>query len=107
MERDKHYFEKYMLAKKRVDNQKNFYAHIVVYLVMNVLLFFFKGKIINFFLDRGVSDQGFLNWMEWNIILIPVLWGIVLLVIGIYLFKLKPFIFKNWKEKQIQKYMEE
>ena len=105
MDRDN--LEKYIKAKKRVDNLKNFYAHIAVYLVMNTLLFVFKGRILNFFTTNGVEDQGFLNWMEWNMILIPVIWGVVLLVTGVYFLKLKPGFFRKWEERKMQKYMEE
>jgi hypothetical protein len=49
MEMDRDNLEKYIKAKKRVDNLKNFYAHIAVYLVMNILLFVVKGRILNFF----------------------------------------------------------
>lgn len=107
MERDRDNLEKYIKAKRRVDNLKNFYAHIAVYLVMNTLLFVFKGRILNFITTNGVEDQGFLNWMEWNMIFIPVIWGVVLLVTGVYFLKLKPGFFRKWEERQMQKYMEE
>lgn len=107
MERHKYDSENYIRAKRRVENLKNFYAHIGVYVVINVLLFSFKLNIMDFFIDQGVRDQGFLNWMEWNIIFIPIIWGIILLVIGIYYFKLKPEFYRNWEERQIRKYMEE
>lgn len=97
----------YIRAKKRVDTLKNFYAHIAVYLVMNVLLFVFKGRIVSFFVDKGVEDQGFLNWMEWNMVFIPIVWGVVLLVAGIYILKLKPGFIEKWEEKQLRKYTEE
>ncbi|WP_181938142.1 MULTISPECIES: 2TM domain-containing protein [unclassified Arenibacter] len=105
MEKDN--LEKYIKAKKRVDNLKNYYAHIVMYLIANALLFVFKGRISNFFTDNGVEDQGFLNWMGWNMILIPVIWGAILLVAGVYLLKLKPGFFNKWEEGQMRKYMDE
>ena len=103
MDRDN--LEKYIKAKKRVDNLKNFYAHIAVYLVMNILLIVFKGRILNFFTANGVEDQGFLNWMEWNMIFIPVIWGVILLVTGVYFLKLKPGFFRKWEERRMRKYM--
>ncbi|MDX1768676.1 MAG: 2TM domain-containing protein [Arenibacter troitsensis] len=107
MAMDRDNLERYIRAKKRVDTLKNFYAHIAVYLVMNVLLFVFKGRIVSFFVDKGVEDQGFLNWMEWNMVFIPIVWGVVLLVAGIYLLKLKPGFIEKWEEKQLRKYTEE
>ena len=100
-------YENYVRAKKRVDNIKNFYAHLVIYLLMNILLFAFKGSILNFIKSKGVVDQGFLNWVEWNLIFIPILWGIVLAVTGLYFLKLKPRFFREWEERQIKKYMKE
>jgi hypothetical protein len=104
---DKEDIEKYIRAKKRVEHLKNFYAHVFVYVVMCLLLFLFGGKIVDFFLDKGVTDQGFLTWVEWNIVFIPIIWGVVLLVIGIYHFKLKTGFLKNWEARQMRKYMEE
>jgi len=46
--------------------------------------------------------------MEWNIILIPVLMGNCIIGHWNILVQIKNLLFfKNWKEKQIQKYMEE
>ena len=104
---DRGNLEKYVNAKKRVDNLKNFYAHIAFYLVMSSLLFVFKGEILNFFTANGVEDQGFLKWMEWNMVLIPVIWGVILVVAGVYFLKLKPGFFRKWEERQMRKYMEE
>ena len=107
METEPKDFENYVRAKKSVDNIKNFYAHLVIYLFMNSLLLAFKGSILNFFRSKGVEDEGFLYWMEWNLIFIPILWGIVLLVTGLYFLKLKPRFFRDWEDRQIKKYMKE
>ncbi|MCK0190142.1 2TM domain-containing protein [Arenibacter sp. F20364] len=107
MDKDKGDIEKYIRAKKRVDNLKNFYAHIVIYVIMSLLLFLFKGRIIDFFVGKGVRDEGFLTWMDWNFVFIPIIWGVVLLVIGIYHFRFKSGFIKKWEARQLRKYMEE
>ena len=98
-------FEKYVKAKNRADNIKSFYAHIVFFVSINVLLFVFRGAIIDFFVSKGLTDDGFLNWLELNIIMVPIIWSVVLVFVGIYLLKLKPGFFKNWESRQIEKYM--
>lgn len=107
--------EKFVKAKKRVDSIKGFYKHLKIYIIANVLLLFVKLYVYDFFVIEGVEDQGFLNWLGWNIVLTPILWGIGVFCHGLYVFKfksislkeLKPRFFKEWEECQIRKYMEE
>ena len=102
-------------AKKRVEHIKRFYRHLAVYLVINTVLFIAKIKIFGFFTTKGFENQGFFDWLEWNIIATPVFWGIGLFFHGLYVFKfkskalkeLKPKFLRDWEEKQLQKYMEE
>lgn len=98
-------FEKYVRARNRIGNIKSFYAHIVFFVVTSLALLLFKKTIINFFVEKGVTDAGFLNWLEVNIVVIPIIWAVVLVFIGIYLLKIKPGFLKEWEKRQIEKYM--
>jgi hypothetical protein len=82
--------EKYVRAKKRVQNLKAFYIHLTVYCLVNIMLF-----LINFASDAG-------SW--WFIY--PLLgWGIGLAGHGLSTFVFGNFG-SNWEEKKIKEYME-
>lgn len=106
--------EKFAKAKKRVDRIKDFYGHLSVYIIANVLLFVFKGYAFNYMVLQGIGNQDFLDWFTLNIILTPVLWGLGLIIHGLLAFRSAPFSIKNlkpkfirdWEERQIQKYMD-
>lgn len=100
-------FEKYLRAKNRVDSIKAFYAHVIIFIVGTVVIFVFKDRMVDMVASQGAIDPGFLYWMEWNIVAIPILWGLVLLFFGIYIFKLKPGFLKNWEKRKIEKYLKE
>ncbi|WP_298781611.1 2TM domain-containing protein [uncultured Polaribacter sp.] len=92
--------EKYLRAKKRVEEIKQFYKHLSVYLVIN---FVFIGRriykdivygdsVIEAFLD--MDNYHFFFW-----------WGIGLIIHGILVFA-KPNIFsKNWEKRKINELM--
>jgi len=102
-------------AHKRVKNLKGFYRHLRVYIVINILLLLVKFRAYDYFADEGIMDEGFFDWFEWNIIGTPVIWGLGLGIHAIYVFVLKsrplkefsPKFYKEWEERQIEKYMNE
>lgn len=100
-------FEKYKRAKKRIENIKRFYAHVVLFFMATILLLAFKGRIINFLVSKGITDEGFLHWVALNTVLLPVIWGIVLVFVGINLFRFKPGFIKNWENRKLKEYLEE
>ncbi|MFS0863742.1 2TM domain-containing protein [Fredinandcohnia sp. 179-A 10B2 NHS] len=86
MERDEHYLR----AKKKVQNLKAFYIHLLVYIGVNIMLFF-----INLSSDAG-------NW--W--FLYPLGgWGIGVLVHGISTLFYSGFG-ADWEERKIKEYMD-
>ncbi len=107
MDQEKIRFEKYMQARKRIDAIKNYYAHLIIYVFAAIALVSLKGMILDFFFSKGLTEPGFNKWLSWNIIMIPVLWGLILLIYGLYLFLFKPGFFKNWEQRQLRKYLEE
>lgn len=108
-------FSKYTKAKKQVEAIKEFYNHLTSYLLVNTGLFLIRSNILDFFEKNGENTLKLLDWLHWNIIATPLIWGVGLLFHGLYVFKfksiplndIKPKILKDWEEKQIQKYMEE
>lgn len=97
--------EKYMRAKKRVGRIKRFYCHLTLYVVANIILLILKAYFLGFFESNGTNDPNIYYWLEWNIISTPILWGIGLIIHGLFVFKL-PFVAK-WEKRQIQKFMNE
>lgn len=82
--------EKYIRAKKRVEQLKGFYIHLTIYILVNLMLF-----VINLLSDAG-------NW--W--FLYPFCgWGIGVLVHGLSIFTAGKFV-ADWEERKIKEYME-
>lgn len=106
MGNQKNELEKYVKAKKRVDSIKDFYFHLIKYLIITILLVSFKGRILDIFIAKGVEDPTILQWIEWNILCIPILWGLIVCIKGLSLFVFRSNRIKNWEERQIQKYLE-
>jgi len=105
----------FVKARKRVDNIKKFYKHLTVFIVINSVLLIAKFKLFDFFTQQGVQDQGFYDWLNWNIIGTPVVWGIGLLLHGIYVFRMnsrplkdfRPRFVKNWEMKKMEEFLRE
>lgn len=83
---------KYERAKKRVEELKGFYGHLVSYIVVNVFL-----AIINFFTTPEF----------WWFLFIAFFWGIGLVSHALSVFMKRGIFSKEWEEKKIKKYMEE
>jgi hypothetical protein len=83
--------DRYEKARKRVEEIKDFYVHLLVYITVNAGLF-----LINL-----VSSPG--NWwFYW-----PLLgWGIGLLAHGVAVFGLRGFLGSEWEERKIRQIME-
>lgn len=83
--------EGYQRAKRRVRKIREFYQHLVTYLVVNAFLF-----IINRLTDPGHS------WFIW-----PLLgWGIGVVMHGFSVFAEGGIWGKEWEERKIQQILE-
>ena len=95
-------------AKKKVEEIKSFYGHLRAYIIINVLLILLQTELVDFILARNKDmDPGFFDWVNINIIITPLLWGIGLAFHGLYVYRHKLTFFKKWEERQIRKFMEE
>lgn len=105
----------YKEARTKVDRIRDFYEHAAIYLIANILLFVFKGNIFGFFEAKEMLTADFQYYLWLNIILTPIIWGVILTVHGWLAFKGKTFSWKNlkpnwlkrWEEAQLQKFMNE
>ncbi len=101
-------FQKYERAVKHVRELKEFYQHLVVYIGFVIALFVFKIRIIAFVLAKTEqTGSEFLEWIHINIVLIPFIWGVSVLIHGIYVYRLKFILFKDWENKKMKELMKE
>jgi len=117
MEQNYQQSEKFLKAKKQVDHIKKFYKHLKVYIIINILLLVVKFNLINWFKDdyEWIQNPGFSDWLSWNMIGTPVLWGVGLMVHAAYVFKfgakswkeLKPEFLKKWEKRQLDKFLQD
>ena len=98
----------YEEAVKRVKKIKGFYRHVMVYIVVNIVLLILKRKTLIFLInEKSIDDHGFINWMNIDIISTPIIWGIGLLIHGLFVYRHKFSFFKGWEERKIREIMNE
>ncbi|WP_430412616.1 2TM domain-containing protein [Kordia sp.] len=92
----------YIRAKKKVENLRGFYVHLIVYVVINTFITWQQvaEHIENgHTLQQAFKDNG--TYMLWA------LWGIGLVLHGINVFITNGTFGQNWEERKIKQYMEE
>ncbi|MEM1338947.1 MAG: 2TM domain-containing protein [Bacteroidota bacterium] len=93
-------------AQKRVKEIKGFYQHLTVYLLVNLGLLLFSQRIQFILLsEEALGNPKFLEWINWNVLGTPIIWGVALLIHAVSVFAKSPF--RKWEERQIRKIMEE
>jgi len=85
-------------AKKRVDELKGFYIHLMVYLIINTFI------IAVMFMSQADKANFSLHWYNFST---AIFWGLGLLIHALVTFRLNPFFGKSWENRMIQKYMDE
>lgn len=98
--------DKYIRAQKIVAKQKNFYNHLQLFVLIMFIVLFFSGMIFNFF-ESHIENIKTLKWAKANIWVNSLLWGIGLLIHGIYAFKDKFTFIENWEREKIKSIMNE
>ncbi|MDD1774708.1 MAG: 2TM domain-containing protein [Methanobacterium sp.] len=84
--------ESYHRAKKRVDELKGFYGHLMAFIVVNVFL-----AVVNFLTTPGFP------WF----LFITFFWGIGLISHALTVFSKRGLFSKEWEERKIKQYMDE
>lgn len=85
--------EKFTRAKKRVEEIKSFYIHVMVYLVINAFI------LISIYINAD-------TFWTWPHFVTLFGWGIGLAFHAAKVFGFNPLFGKNWEERQIQKFIE-
>jgi len=83
--------EKYRRARERVEEIRSFYIHVMVYVIVNIVLF-----IIN-----AVNSPG-AWWFYWPLFG----WGVAVFIHGVSVFGAKGLFGRNWEEKKIKEIMD-
>ncbi len=87
----------YKRAKKRVEEEKGFYTHLTIYIIINITIFFINSNFL---------DEGFRRWTQFHLYITPFFWGIGLAVHGIRVFNNSAFFGKKWEERKIKEFMD-
>ena len=92
--------QSYLRAKKRIENIRKFYKHLVTYLVINLIISSFK-------ISRYYSEGDNLSDIIFNVdnLSVWVVWGIFLLFHAYRTFSKGAFLGSDWEEKKIREIM--
>ena len=101
MEEVRNQSEKYLKAQKRVEDIKQFYKHLVVYLLVN--LFFIGRRIYKDIIYGDSITDAFFNLDNYRFFF---WWGGILIFHGISTFGIPNLFSKNWEERKINEYMD-
>ncbi|MCW5519773.1 2TM domain-containing protein [Aureitalea sp. L0-47] len=97
--------EKYERARKKVDAIKGFHKHITAYIIVNIFLILIKTNVISAFGDKEFVLK-LDPWMELNTYGTLIIWGIVLGIHGLYVYRHKFKFLKRWEERKIREIIE-
>lgn len=88
--------DRYDRAAKKVKQIKGFYSHLLVYIVINLMIFVLNVQD----LEPGES------YFQWQNFLTLFFWGIGLLAHGLSVFIPDLILGKGWEERKIKEYMD-
>ncbi|WP_394759619.1 2TM domain-containing protein [Flavobacterium sp.] len=92
METNQYKIEKYIAAKKQVDEIKGFYENLISFILVNIVLL-----VINL-----ITSPEYL-WFLWSFFG----WGIGIAFHAMKVFNYIPFLGKNWEQRKIAEYMQQ
>lgn len=101
MERDFTQEEKYISAKRRVEELKKYYWHLIIYVVVNI--FISVNNSINY-MDGGESFTQALT--HFSVYAIWIFWGIGIAFHTLRVFGFNLFFGKDWEERKIREFMD-
>ncbi|KNB62199.1 2TM domain-containing protein [Chryseobacterium sp. Hurlbut01] len=96
MENNREQNLRYREAERRVKKIKGFYIHAMVYFFVNI--FIIASKAIG-------QDPREVFW-EWDLLALPLFWGIGLAAHGLSVFLPSFILGKDWEEKKIKELMD-
>lgn len=94
--------EAYIKAKKRVDEIRNFFIHLLVYVVINTVIS--TLKIVNNINNGETFSEAFFDFSTFAVWMA---WGIGLTFHGVAVLSESTLIFNKWKDKKLKQYIDE
>ncbi|NNC69650.1 MAG: 2TM domain-containing protein [Flavobacteriaceae bacterium] len=94
--------DNYLKAKKRVEDIKGFYIHLVVYVLVNL---FISITIIVGNLNSGESLSKIFS--SFGVYSVWIFWGIGIFFHAIGVLNTNPLLGKKWEEKKLKEFIEE
>jgi hypothetical protein len=92
--------QKYILAKRKVEELKGYYTHLAIYVVLN--LFLSGAQII----DGITENKSFTEiFSDFGIYGVWVVWGVGLVFHSLKIFVIPFFMGTNWEARKINEYM--
>lgn len=92
MEQFSEEYERYLRAKKQVEEIKSFYGNLISYVLVNLFLMYINLRYSPEYL-----------WFLWS----AVSWGIGLLFHGMKVFNYSPFLGKDWEQRKLKEFMDQ
>lgn len=86
---------RYEIAAKKVKKLKEFYTHLAVYIIINLIIIIGNYQFWN--------KSG--SFFSWNNLSTAFFWGIGLAAHGLNVFGANIFLGKDWEEKKIKELM--
>lgn len=83
--------DKYLRAKRRVEEMKGFYGNLLAYIIV-------------------IPALAYINYISTDFpwVIFPMVgWGLGLLLHGLDAFGYSPFLGRNWEERKIKEYMQD
>ncbi len=103
---DYHRLSKYERAKAKVESIKRLYNHFLVFLFINVILYFLRHKFVFILVSKdALGNPEFLDWINWNVYGTTIVWGIILVIHAIFVLGNIFWYIKKWEERMIKKYI--
>ena len=99
---------KYERAKLKVASIRSFYNHVIVYVIINTLLYLFRNKFTFVLVSKiALGTPDVLDWIDWNVYGTSIVWGGILIFHAIKTFSNFTLLAADWEQRQIEKYVKE
>ncbi|NNE02456.1 MAG: 2TM domain-containing protein [Eudoraea sp.] len=93
----------YERARRKVACIKSFYRHLIIYIVVNIGLLVVSIRNLDVVLFQDTMGNDFETWVFWNVLCVPIFWGIGLLIHALRVFKPTSGFVKEWEERQLER----